>query len=487
MLLIPFDRPPEWRRPPVATVVFALLALAVFALLQSGDRAVMDEAMAQYEESGLKARELDAYQAVLTERGTTKHHLLDVKPDSVSPETVFWTLAADPRFMDRLTSGDLALGRDRAWQRDRGALEQALEGSTLWTHSLRPADFQPHTLITHIFLHADIMHLAGNLFFLVAVGFLVEAAMGTRLMAPAFLVVGALAGAADLVVAPDRYIPGVGASGAIAGLMGLYSAVFWTQRVQFFYFIGIYASIARAPALILLPLWLGYEVLAWFQAGDGNSINYAAHAVGLTLGGSAGVALRWFWPGAIDHTYVVEKEQKEADAERREQINECMRALDYGRARPLLREALADHPHDHTLLRQLHLCLRPTPASQAYHEHSRTILQRPETDRATDELVLEVWRDYRQRARPRPRVSPRIVRDLVLRLIRTGHPAEADPLLTSLVRQNVDDPAALGLALARCYQRHSDTESARPWLEMVRQRYPESPEAQRAGELLQTN
>ncbi len=484
MLLIPFDRPPDWRRPPAATALFALLCLAVFVLLQSDDHVAEAEAMEQYQERGLKERELAAYQGVLEERGAPDHPLRGADADQVPPDAVFWTLLGDAPFMERLTSGALELGRDTDWQRDRAAVEATLEGSTLWAWSLRPAAFEPATLVSHIFLHADPMHLIGNLFFLVAVGFLVEGAIRARLMAPAFLAAGILAGAADLVITPDRHIPGVGASGAIAGLMGLYSVVFWTQRVQFFYFIGVYASVTRAPALVLLPLWLGYELFAWFQAGEGNTINYAAHAVGLTVGGTVGAGLQSLWPGAIDRGWVGEKARQEADSDRREQIDACMRALDYGRARTLLREALEAHPHDRTLLRQLQLCLRPTPESRAYHDHTRAILGLAATDSETDALVLEVWRDYRQRAQPAPWLGDALMADLARRLIRMGHPAEAEPLVRRLEQRGTQDPAALALALARAYQRLGDQRRARSWLETIRDRYAETPEAHRALELL---
>jgi len=116
-------------------------------------------------------------------------------------------------------------------------------------------------------------------------GFTVEKALGPGRYLLAYLLCGVLSGLVFTAFSLGSPVPLVGASGSISGLMGMYVAIYGLQKIRFFYFIGVYFNYFRAPALAVLPVWLGKEIYDYWFAGA-TGIAYMAHAGGL-IGGAA--------------------------------------------------------------------------------------------------------------------------------------------------------------------------------------------------------
>jgi membrane associated rhomboid family serine protease len=145
-----------------------------------------------------------------------------------------------------------------------GAVEQA---APMWL-----------TLLSSMFLHGGLLHLAGNMLFLWIFGNNVEDSMG-RLRFVAFYLLGGLAALlAQVAINPGAPVPTVGASGAIAAVLGGYAVLYPRARVITVVFIIIFFTIVELPALLVLGLWFGMQLLY----GLGN--------LGQPLGGEGGVA-----------------------------------------------------------------------------------------------------------------------------------------------------------------------------------------------------
>ena len=140
-------------------------------------------------------------------------------------------------------------------------------------------------LFTSMFLHGGWMHLAGNMLFLWIFGDNIEDEMGHVRYLLFYLACGVAAGLAQVVSAPYSNVPMVGASGAIAGVMGGYLLLFPKAKVDIFIFFIVFFRIFPIPAWIMLILWFGIQFVGGIGANpDVGGVAYWAHAGGFIAG-----------------------------------------------------------------------------------------------------------------------------------------------------------------------------------------------------------
>jgi len=111
------------------------------------------------------------------------------------------------------------------------------------------------TLITSMFLHGGWLHILSNMLFLWIFGDNVEDSMGHIRYTVFYLLAGIAAGLAQVFVAPDSTAPGIGASGAIAGVLGAYLVMFPHAQVEVLIPWFLFFPIFKVPALLMLGIW----------------------------------------------------------------------------------------------------------------------------------------------------------------------------------------------------------------------------------------
>lgn len=160
-----------------------------------------------------------------------------------------------------------------------------LIGRFFFEWGLVPAEASPTTFVTSMFLHGGVMHLAGNMLFLYVYGDNLEDQMGHLGFLLFYLLGGLAAGAAQFLADPSSPVPMVGASGAIAGVMGGYLLLFPKARVDVLAFFVIFIRIFPVPAWIVLGAWFAMQL---FQGSmmptDQGGVAYWAHAGGFAAG-----------------------------------------------------------------------------------------------------------------------------------------------------------------------------------------------------------
>jgi membrane associated rhomboid family serine protease len=143
------------------------------------------------------------------------------------------------------------------------------------------------TFITSMFLHGGFAHIFGNMLYLWIFGDNVEDCMGSVLYIIFYFMSGILAGLAQVLVGPDLMMPSIGASGAIAGVLGAYLVMFPRARVHTLVFFGFFARRASIPAGIVLGGWFvlqffnGVLSLGMMQVGG---VAWFAHIGGFIFG-----------------------------------------------------------------------------------------------------------------------------------------------------------------------------------------------------------
>lgn len=141
------------------------------------------------------------------------------------------------------------------------------------------------SLVTSLFLHAGFLHLAGNMLFLWIFGDNVEDKMGHVPFLIFYLVCGVGADLAQFSVDTYSPIAIVGASGAIAGIMGGYLLLFPKAKVDIFIFLVVFMRIVPVPAWIVLAVWFGMQVFNGLGSDvTAGGVAYWAHAGGFVIG-----------------------------------------------------------------------------------------------------------------------------------------------------------------------------------------------------------
>lgn len=156
--------------------------------------------------------------------------------------------------------------------------------------ALVPALLQEGTgwtgLFSSMFLHGGFMHLAGNMLFLWIFGDNLEDAFGHLGFALFYLACGLAASGAQVLADPTSPVPIVGASGAIAGVMGGYLLLFPRAKVDVLFIFIIFFKIFALRAWIMLGAWFAWQTLSGVLEGDttGGGVAYWAHVGGFIAG-----------------------------------------------------------------------------------------------------------------------------------------------------------------------------------------------------------
>ena len=164
----------------------------------------------------------------------------------------------------------------------------------IYTWGLVPARFVPATVLTSMFLHGGLLHVVGNMWFLHIFGDNVEDRMGPALYLPFYLVAGAVACVAQVVMNPDSTMPMVGASGAIAGVTGAYMVYYPRARVRTLVPLVFVLYTMDIPAGVFLAFWFFLQLqggCATYGA-DGGGVAFWAHVGGFLVGALAAAVIR---------------------------------------------------------------------------------------------------------------------------------------------------------------------------------------------------
>jgi membrane associated rhomboid family serine protease len=216
----------------------------------------------------------------------------DEKLPSQSPAFVTWTLLALNLmvYFYQMAHPDFTLG----WS---VIPYEIVNGVDLVDNGQAPGPVPIYlTLISSMFMHGGLFHLAGNLLYLWIFADNLEHVFGRGLFLVFYLVCGTAASLIQIALGPDVTIPNLGASGAIAGVLGGYMVYFPRSRVRvmlFFYFI---IRVFSVPAIVVIGIWIalqlvfGFGSLSGMQSGVGG-VAYGAHVGGFAVGALLALAL----------------------------------------------------------------------------------------------------------------------------------------------------------------------------------------------------
>ncbi len=436
MLVIPIQTRPNWTRPPLVTVLLILINVLVFVLYQGRDEEVFEKAAHIYHDAGLLEHERPVYRLYLENQ----------KAEPAAGGFGFWHIAFDRSFDSYLrqhwqqTSAmpEQTLAR---WQQDRERFERQRNRLSSLAAGLVPAESRVWTYVSSLFLHGGWGHLLGNMVFLFLFGFTLEVVLGARLYLAFYTLSGIAAGGLYVLLNSASQVPLVGASGAISGLMGMYVCLYRLRKIRFFYSVLFYFGEFRAPAILILPLWLVKELYGHFFTE--SNVAYMAHIGGL-IAGAGLMQLARSSQQEFEESEETAAQQDEVAAGLKRVQAACSQ-LDYDRARAIARLLCQSHPGDWRGWRALFDLHKLQPQQPAFHKVVTDCLAQlaaePGLADSWQGELEELLAQYRTLAPEAPALTGDLSLGVAKAFWRCGRRAQAEPFIRIAMEKKSSAPA----------------------------------------------
>ncbi len=482
MLIIPMTDKLSWRNPPIITISLVLINCIVFFLFQFNQYDQYVEAENHYIESGLMDIEVNKYaefKYTVEQRESMARFSKEIQQRK--RRNMVREMRQDQVFMLKIERGEIIAPDDPGyaeWKKLRDAYKAKLSRVFTIRFGFKPADPSILTMFTHMFLHGGLGHLIGNMIFLWLVGCLLEMGSGRVYYFTTYIVTGLCAVGMFWLWNMDAMGPLVGASGAIAGLMGAFTVLYGRKKMKIFYSIGIYFNYVKIRAIILLPLWVGNEVYQ-LAFSEMQHVAYLAHLGGLLSGALIGFVNKKYL--GFYREDAIESEPEDEISPLLEKALAHMSRLEMEEGAGLLHEALDKDPENISVLKPLFDIYKTKPEDAQFHDLAKRFLLLLSKDRTRDTMTIDVYNEY-ARYTKKPRLSAVLYLRLISIFSAQGQPEKAEPILAVFLKKKPDLPglAAALLKLANGYKKTGNFKKQRKCLEVLCSKYADTSEARLA-------
>lgn len=471
MLILPLHKPLNAQTLPWATLILILVNCWVYFAWQVPAERRLQLAGEYYLASELWQVEIPAFRNLQHDPETSEMlRALEGQPLASQAQALLMPMQFSASFRDALERA-LVAPADPAllaeYRRERSEFDTLWEaGNFTYAHAQQSGQFDLVDMFTAMFLHGDAEHLIGNMVMLLMVGLLVEGALGGKLYLAVYLLAGIGGGLFSALLRANETGFGLGASGAIAGLMGALPVLWGLRQVRVFYWVLFFFDYTRVPALSLLPIWLGKEF--YYLLTSDENIGFDAHAGGMMTGALLCWLIRhmrWERSEFFDDAPALQASggaTQTADLSYQQGI-QALGALDFAKAHTLLERAARVHPTDLEVLLAAYRAARFGPGGiYAQAAARRALLLACRSSELSAEQLSElhlVWLDT-EKAGLRPQLPPSEQLNLGKRWLAGGFLHSAAPLLVGLARSaDVDARPALAL-LANALDKQGDPRGA---------------------------
>lgn len=352
MIIVPTEKRFDWQNAPIVLFAIVVINVLVFYVYQTGDTDHFEEAVNLYVSDGIYDREKQLYEDFL-EANESLEALNLFREVQTYPQPTYaaFIMLQDQAFYDHMMANAaeiFAADYYVYWEYQRQYIHDMMFEVSYQKHGLVAQDIKVTSLITHQFLHGGTMHLLGNMFFLIICGFAVEASLGHKRFLLFYLLTGIGAGLAQALMDLDSDVPLIGASGAVSGVMAMYLGIFRLKKIEFFYWFFVFVGYFRAPALFILPFYIGNELYSMWSMPETN-VAFMAHVGGFVTGAILIGLLVWLKPETLNQQYIDEDQAANPEKISLNQIYQCMEKYQFEAALKHLNKHVADFGADFSL------------------------------------------------------------------------------------------------------------------------------------------
>jgi membrane associated rhomboid family serine protease len=489
MFIIPLTGKISWRNPPIVTIVIILINCLVWFVFQAGDTDKQYEASEFYFTSGLANIEISHY--IAHRDGRLQEPVEVMTDDQFDEKTLvqnYLAMQRDELFQQKLKNDEIITPSDQIyaeWTDLKTEYELMRSQLTSLQYGFIPDRKSLLTSFTYMFMHGSTGHLLGNMIFLWIVGCMLEMGLGRLQYTVLYIIGGLFAVWLFWLIYMNSTMPLVGASGAIAGLMGAFAMLFGKRRVKIFFSLGFYFNYLKIPAIILLPIWIGNEFYQLFGGGS-THVAYVAHIGGLIGGALFGIVCLKFSLGF--NKEVIADTPVDEVSPQIEKALEHIAELDLEAGCQILETVLAKEPENIDVLTHLFNVYKLDPEDDKFHHVTNKLIFELTRSYNTYEKAHQIYNEYIRHTR-HPRLSSQLYIQLSMMFAATGHLENAVKILAMLLKKVPDSPGvptAL-LKLAGAYSQKGLAMKGNRCLKLICNKYPESIEAQMARKSLQSN
>lgn len=442
MIIIPTEKSFDWKHAPIALFTIVLLNIFFFFSYQMDDQKKITEALIDYQRFEFFQHEWTLYQEYLKASDQ-----LDMLEDSQfmyeegEVEVLSVSMLMDFEFYEYLRDhserffqvAKMNEFKAREWSIERRAIHNKMKQVSSIAHGLIPKEIGIFDVISHQFLHGDIMHLVGNMFFLVVCGFAVEAAIGSLKFTGFYLLSGIVGGLSHCFIDLQSTVPLIGASGAISGVMAMYLAIFRLKKIEFFYWIFAFVGYFKAPALLILPVYIGMELFNYFAYPDSN-VAFMAHAGGFVAGAAAIAITLKIQPlsTALNQEYVEQDTSIDPAKEKLAKIYSSIDSYSFSTALNLLNQYLEEEKNTFDLQFLKYTLCKLTGNDQLTQSLIELFSNKRYTEEQLHKLSL-LWREY---ADVREELDDDHAMNIALNMVSHNMLELAEGIFSKIYRQN---------------------------------------------------
>ena len=488
MLIIPLTGKISKQNPPIATILLILINCLVFFIFQWGDDEKYRKAFEFYLESGLAKMEVTRY----------RDYLIDTQGENSIPRSLrqkelrgdaimrlYPKMQRDKVFTKKLLNDEIITKGDPdygPWKSLRMHFEAMKSQTVAQKYGFKPAERSYVTTFTHMFLHGSFMHLLGNMVFLWLVGCVLELGCGRAFYVALYLLTGVAAVWLFGLVYMSSTTPLVGASGAIAGLIGAFTVLYGKKKIKVFYSFGFYFNYAKVAGIALLPVWIGKEIFQLLFGGLSH-VAYMAHIGGLASGAILGYLNLKLLGQASEEVFG--EDPREKIPHLLEAAMQRIGKLDMDGARPLLEEALEIDPQNRSALTHLFNIDKLNPRNARFHKTASRLFHLLINDAKGHQTLYVTYREYRHLSK-KLKISPDLTFRIASAFSAHGYFDESARIMVMFLKKRPgyqDLPNGI-LRLGQAYLKNGMQKRGKQCLQIVCKRFPESAESKIARQLL---
>ncbi|MCW9025314.1 MAG: rhomboid family intramembrane serine protease [Gammaproteobacteria bacterium] len=485
-MFIPLEKKPDWHHPPFITIFLVFAAILCFVFLQSDDHIYEKEAHQYYFSSGLAELELPRYLVYLKNKGQTPFpNTTYNKLSSSEQQQLYQRLVIDGDFTKQLQKSLIITGKDsdyRLWQNYRNNYLKYINRTSIFKYGFQPSQPSFLTTFSSLFLHADYVHLIGNLFFLFLFGFTLELSIGRFGLLVSFFTTGTMANLITSLATPENSQWLIGLSGAITGLAGIYIMIYGMQRIRFFYTLIFYFDHVRAPAIVLLPVWLVYELL-YTVISPGN-VSAITHLGGLGCGLILGYIIRHF--SLIQEAHQPENATDNQFENRFQQGMRHIANLEFNEAKVIFEILLQQQPDNIKLLKQLFVVAKLQSDSTELSKYANAVLTQKCSEPFCTKIQNDIFIDYFMQLKDELDLEPVIIAQAAARLFKSGLIEKTEQVVLFMLKTFPHEkhlPRLLS-TLTMYLHKQNKKDAAQKYLRILSEQYSHTEEAQTVKHLL---